>query len=150
MDVPLAASENAVVVVSTASVAPRIPSKFSQHAEFIRRIWAEGPNLASDYVQITVPCGHDCFALIIGNTRNGEIYDSGMGYSDMPELGTASRADSDLILLTWLNIPGGNCMRAIYRWDGQNLGGVSDVMEYPYTDAGCGQFQLEHVMGDLD
>lgn len=129
---------------------PRIPNAFANQADFIRNNWADGPNLADRYVQLAVPCGRECFALIIGDTQTGEFYESGMGFADMPELGTSSRVDSDLILLTWMNLSGGNCRRAIYRWDGHSLGGVSDILEYEYTDAGCNQFELEHVLSDLD
>lgn len=136
--------------IQQTSRGPVIPENLHGSADFIRSKWAEGPNLSGNYVQIAVPCGRDCFNLIIGDTVSGDIYESGMGFGSMPNLEVSSSIDRDLLLLMYENPRGGNCQRSIYRWNGQDLGAVSEILEYKYTDAGCGQFQLEHVLGDLD
>jgi hypothetical protein len=145
-------------VISTDAVMDPMPSPQAQpiiegdlrpQAETISRLWANGPNLAEHYVQMVIPCGAPCRQLVIGNMTTGELVQTGMGFDDMDDLDSDSLRTADLLLLMWVNIGQGNCARAIYRWDGQQLMGVSDVVTYGYTDAGCGQYNLPSVMSDL-
>lgn len=125
--------------LAAGAVEPDIPAEFSSQAEFIRQLWADGPNLADRYIQITVPCSasYDCRKLIIGDVMTGQLVDTGMGYPDMVNLGSYSVLDGDSVELAWENIPAGNCAMARYRWTGRELAAVSDILEFDYDDAGC-------------
>lgn len=130
--------------------APLIDGDLLEHRAFIESRWADGPNLADRYLQLAVPCGNDCYRLIIGDMVTGEIVDTGMGDSSMPGLDADSMVSSDLVLLSWINIPGANCRRGIYRWSGSTLEGVSDLLDFEYTDAGCAQTNLAAAMAEMD
>ena len=133
----------------SSKVQPIIEGDLRAYSDSIRHLWASGPNLAEHYVQMVIPCGARCRQLVIGNMTTGELVQTGMGFDDMDDLDSDSLRTADLLLLMWVNGGQGNCARAIYRWDGRHLMGVSDVVTYSYTDAGCGQFTLPLVMGDI-
>lgn len=136
-----AASASGAVPAATpvqSVAAPVIPSELRAHSARIQMFWAEGANLADHYVQMTVPCdGHDCRELIVGNLLTGEIVQTGMGFAAMPDLIAVSSRDSANLRLSWVNVAGGNCVRATYRWTGEQLAADEDIFEFPYEDAGC-------------
>ena len=146
---PVLSTESSSDPMPSPQVQPIIEGELRPYADTIRRLWANGPNLAEHYVQMVIPCGPQCRQLVIGNMTTGELVQTGMGFDDMDDLDSDSLRTADLLLLMWVNARQGNCARAIYRWDGQHLMGVSDVATYGYTDAGCGQYNLTLVMGDI-
>ncbi|WP_292054450.1 MULTISPECIES: hypothetical protein [unclassified Brevundimonas] len=137
---PESTADGVMPAVSSAQsyVAPVIPADLRAHTARIRSRWAQGPNLADHYVQMTLSCDdNDCRELIVGNLLTGEIVQTGMGFEDMPDLVATSSRESAYLVLSWINVRGANCARASYRWTGGQLAADSDIVEFPYEDAGC-------------